>query len=152
MIDAIGLKILKILQKKARIPNIEVSRKVGLAPSAVLERIRKLESQGIIDGYEVRLNPEWFNRALIAFVHIDVFPEKAAAIGTQLAAIDDIQEIHFITGHDGFFIKVRCRDCQSLGFFIQQHLQNIDGVLATRTATVLSTIKESSRIPLPHSL
>ena len=52
MIDDTSLKILQILQKKARIPNVEVARQVGLAPSAVLERIRKLEKQGIIDGYE----------------------------------------------------------------------------------------------------
>ena len=58
MIDETGLKILKILQEKARIPNVEVARQVNMAPSAVLERIRKLEKQGFIDGYEVRLNPK----------------------------------------------------------------------------------------------
>ena len=63
MLDSISLEILNILQEKARIPNIEVSRQVGLAPSAVLERIRKMERQGIIDGYEVRLNPERFQIA-----------------------------------------------------------------------------------------
>ena len=61
MIDDISLKILKILQEKARIPNVEVARQVGMAPSAVLERIRKLEKQGIIEGYEVRINPEYFD-------------------------------------------------------------------------------------------
>ena len=68
MIDDIGFKILNILQRKARIPNVEVARQVNMAPSAVLERIRKLESQGYIDGYEVRLNPRRFNRAMVAFV------------------------------------------------------------------------------------
>ena len=58
MLDEISLNILKILQEKARIPNIEVARQVEMAPSAVLERIRKMERQGIIDGYEVRLNPD----------------------------------------------------------------------------------------------
>ena len=70
MIDQISLKILKILQEKARIPNVEVARQVGLAPSAVLERIRKLENQGIIDGYEVRLNPQRFAKSLVAFVNV----------------------------------------------------------------------------------
>ena len=60
MIDEINLNILKILQEKARIPNVDVARQVGLAPSAVLERIRKLEKLKIIDGYEVRLNPKFF--------------------------------------------------------------------------------------------
>ena len=67
MIDVISLKILKILQKKARIPNAEVARQVGLAPSAVLERIRKLEHLGIIKGYEVRINPEYFDRGVQVF-------------------------------------------------------------------------------------
>jgi Lrp/AsnC family transcriptional regulator, leucine-responsive regulatory protein len=69
-IDQTNLEILKILQEKARIPNVEVSRLINLAPSAVLERIRKMERQGIIDGYEVRLNPERFNRRQISFVQI----------------------------------------------------------------------------------
>ena len=72
MLDAISLKILKILQDKARIPNVEVARQVGLAPSAVLERIRKLEKQGFIDGYEVRLNPRRFRRSLVGFIHVTV--------------------------------------------------------------------------------
>ncbi|MCK5100520.1 MAG: winged helix-turn-helix transcriptional regulator, partial [Desulfobacteraceae bacterium] len=53
--DDIDYKILQILQKKARIPNVDVARKIGMAPSAILGRIKKLEDRGIIDGYEVRL-------------------------------------------------------------------------------------------------
>ena len=74
--DEISFKILKILQEKARIPNVEVSRQVGLAPSAVLERIRKLEKQGIIEGYEVRLNPKYFTKSLVAFVTVVTAPGK----------------------------------------------------------------------------
>ena len=72
MIDSTDLKILKILQDKARIPNVEVARRVGMAPSAVLERIRKLEKQGFIDGYEVRLNPKRFAKSLVAFVRVKI--------------------------------------------------------------------------------
>ncbi|MCP4719899.1 MAG: winged helix-turn-helix transcriptional regulator, partial [Desulfobacteraceae bacterium] len=63
--DKTDLQILQILQKKARIPNVEVARTIGMAPSAVLERIKKLEARGIIEGYEVRLNPEMFNCTMI---------------------------------------------------------------------------------------
>jgi len=57
ILDAISLKKLKRAQETARISNIEAARQVAMAPSAVLERIRTMECQGIIDGYEVRLNP-----------------------------------------------------------------------------------------------
>ena len=72
MMDETDRKILNILQEKARIPNVDVARQVGMAPSAVLERIRKLEKNGIIDGYEVRLNPERFTRSLAAFLFVRV--------------------------------------------------------------------------------
>jgi Lrp/AsnC family leucine-responsive transcriptional regulator len=108
MIDAVGLKILKILQEKARIPNVEVARQVGMAPSAVLERIRKLEKQGFIDGYEVRLNPKRFAKSLVAFVRVKIKKlgdEKK--IGEKLTRIAAVQEVHYVAGEDAFLVKVR---------------------------------------------
>jgi Lrp/AsnC family transcriptional regulator, leucine-responsive regulatory protein len=149
MLDAIGLEILNILQKKARIPNIEVSRQVGLAPSAVLERIRKMEKQGIIDGYEVRLNPEQFNRAQVAFVHIKTNPAMSDKVGSELALIPEIQEVHFVSGSDCYLVKIRSADTTALGLLLQEKITTIDGVLSTSTETVLATVKETSQIPLP---
>lgn len=150
--DTTSLEILKILQKKARIPNIEVSRQVGLAPSAVLERIRKMEKQGIIDGYEVRLNPEQFNRSQVAFVHVKIKCCNCDEIGNQLSMIPEIQEVHFVSGTDCFLVKVRCADPASLGQLLQKKIAPIEGVISTRSETVLSTIKETSRIPLPQKI
>ncbi len=151
MLDTISLDILKILQEKARIPNIEVSRQVGLAPSAVLERIRKLEKQGIIDGYEVRLNPERFNRAQVAFVHVQTTTGAGSEVGRQLALIPEIQEVHFVAGNDCYLVKVRTADTLSLSRLLQEQITAIPGVISTKTETVLSTIKETSRIPLPEA-
>ncbi len=152
MLDTISMDILKILQEKARIPNIEVSRQVGLAPSAVLERIRKMEKQGIIDGYEVRLNPECFRRAQLAFVHVQTSTAASSEVGRQLAAIPEVQEVHFVAGNDCYLVKVRTADTLSLSLLLQDRIAAIEGVLSTKTETVLSTIKETSRIPLPDSL
>jgi Lrp/AsnC family leucine-responsive transcriptional regulator len=151
MIDKISLEILNILQKKARIPNVEVSRLVGLAPSAVLERIRKMEKQGIIDGYEVRLNPKQFSRSQVAFIHVTTSVDKTEQIGKSLSEIEEIQEIHFVSGSDSLLIKVRNEDTVALGKFLQNKIKSIEGVISTRTETVLSTIKETSRIPLSVS-
>lgn len=152
MLDAISLEILNILQKKARIPNIEVSRQVGLAPSAVLERIRKMEKQGLIDGYEVRLNPEQFNRAQVAFVHIKTNPAMSDKVGSELSLIPEIQEVHFVSGSDCFLVKIRSADTTALGQLLQEKITTIDGVLSTSTETVLATVKETSRIPLPLTI
>jgi Lrp/AsnC family transcriptional regulator, leucine-responsive regulatory protein len=148
-IDEISLKILKILQERARIPNVDVARQVGLAPSAVLERIRKLENQGFINGYEVRLNPKRFSRSLVAFVIIGI--QKLAEekrIGRQLAGIPGVQEVHYITGEDSFLVKFRVADNRELGRFIRDEIGSIKGIQTTRTSVVLSTYKETAKIPI----
>lgn len=150
MLDEVSLEILKILQEKARIPNVEVSRRIGLAPSAVLERIRKMENQGIIDGYEVKLNPEKFNRTLVAFVHVKVDASLDERVSRKLAQVPEIQEIHFVSGSDCYFIKIRTSDNATLCNILQHQISTIDGVISTNTETVLSTIKETNRIQLPQ--
>lgn len=149
MLDEISLKILKILQEKARIPNVEVARQVEMAPSAVLERIRKLERQGFIDGYEVRLNSERFDRRLIAFIEVRT---KAvgdlAQTGEALAAISEVQEVHYVTGLDGYLVKLRVADTTELATIIREQIAVIAEVISTRTTTVLHTYKETARIPI----
>ncbi len=150
MIDEISLKILKILQEKARIPNVEVSRMVGLAPSAVLERIRKMEKMGIIEGYEVRLNPEQFQSSQIAFVCIKTQEgsTKNVHIGDQLAKLDEAQEVHYVAGDDCYLVKLRVANTAELDQVLRQKIFPIKGVKTTKTATVLSTYKETARIPI----
>jgi Lrp/AsnC family leucine-responsive transcriptional regulator len=149
MIDETDLRILKILQEKARIPNVDVARQVGMAPSAVLERIRKLEKQEVIDGYEVRLNPERFRRSLVCFIHINVdASENNMETEKRLASLDAIQEVHFVAGNDGYLVKVRVAGTRELNDLIRDKIGNIPGVRATRSHIVMSTVKETARIPI----
>ncbi|MDJ0984542.1 MAG: Lrp/AsnC family transcriptional regulator [Desulfobacterales bacterium] len=149
MIDDVSLKILKILQKKARIPNVEVARQVGMAPSAVLERIRKLEKQGFIDGYEVRLNPKRFAKSLVAFVNVKLKKLDAEIkVGQTLSKLPAVQEVHYVAGEDAFLVKVRAADTEALSGLIRDKIAAIAGVQSTQTAIVLSTYKETARIPI----
>ena len=149
MIDAVSLKILKILQEKARIPNVEVARQVGMAPSAVLERIRKLEKQGFIDGYEVRLNPKRFAKSLVAFVKVKINKlSDEKKVGEKLSRIPQIQEVHYVAGEDAFLVKVRVADTEDLGRFTRDKIAAIASVQSTQTAIALSTYKETARIPI----
>lgn len=150
MLDKISLDILQILQKKARIPNVEVSRQVGLAPSAILERIRKMEKQGIIDGYEVRLNPDQFDCAQVGFVYVRTENKYTKIIGKKLSQIPEVQEVHFVTGGDCFLIKIRCSNTKTLGILLDEKIRTIQGILSTKTETVLSTYKETNKILLPQ--
>jgi Lrp/AsnC family transcriptional regulator, leucine-responsive regulatory protein len=151
--DNIDLQILKILQKKARVPNVEVARKIGMAPSAVLERIKKLEAQGVIEGYEVRLNPNMFKGSMIAFIQIKLaFPDQLIKTGEMLAKIEQIQEVHFLAGEDCLLVKLRISDNAELETILRTHIANINIVKETKTFIALSTFKESAKIMLPETL
>lgn len=149
MIDDISLKIIKILQKKARIPNVEVARQVGMAPSAVLERIRKLEKMGVIDGYEVRLNPDRFGKSQVAFIHVRTGGKgKENRFLQSLSAIPQIQEIHYVAGDDSYLLKVRETDAKAIGHFVREQIAPLADVVSTRTTIVMNTFKETARIPI----
>lgn len=148
MIDGTDLHILKILQEKARIPNAEVARQVGMAPSAVLERIRKLEERGIIEGYEVRINPRCVGLGTIAYIRVQAEEPAPSSLGETLALIPAVQEVHQVVGEDGYLVKIRVADLEDLGRTLRNDFQSIPGVRSTRTDIVVSTLKETLNVPL----
>jgi Lrp/AsnC family leucine-responsive transcriptional regulator len=147
IIDDIDHQILSILQEKARIPNAEIARQVGMAPSAVLERIRKLEERGVIEGYEVRLNPEPFGQGLMAFIHVTVgyADQKLAA---ALSSVSGVQDVHQVAGEDGYLLKLRLPSNAELGRILVEEISSLEGVHQTRTSIVLNTVKETRKIDL----
>ncbi len=149
--DNIDHTILKILQKKARIPNVDVARKIKMAPSAVLGRIKKLEDRGIIDGYEVRLNPDHFNQSMVAFIQIKL--ENATIIQDTcklLTEIKQVQEVHHLAGKDCIMIKLRTSEPQELEKILRKKINNIKNILSTKTFIALATYKESAQIVIPE--
>ena len=152
MIDDTDRQILNILQENARTSNAEIARQIDMAPSAVLERIRRLETKGVIQGYEARINPEALGLDLLAFVFVrsnDMSSDTRTA--EALAAIPEVQEVHHIAGEDCFVLKVRSRDAKSLGRLLRERVGAISTVLSTRTPVVLETMRETGRLPLEVS-
>jgi len=147
-IDDIDHRILQILQEKSRIPNAEIARQVGMAPSAVLERIRKLEDRGIIQGYEIRLNPEPFNQGLMAFVQVTVQSSCRADLAVVLSRVTGVQDVHQVAGDDGYLLKLRVADNAELGRILAEEICSLGGVLQTKTSIVLNTVKETRKIDL----
>jgi len=151
-IDHIDYQILKILQSDGRISNVELARQVGLAPSGVLERVRRLEKRGIIKGYEVRLNSTELDFGLIAFMAIRTSePVGVTDLGRELAQIPEIQEVHHLAGEDCYLIKLRVRDNAALARLMRDQLSKFSAITATRTTIVLETIKETLQIPISHT-
>ncbi len=151
MIDEYDLKILTILQENARTSNAEIARQVGVVPSCVLERIRKLEARGVIEGYDVRLDAKKLGRALVAFIFVrsDECPYGRETAGA-VAAIPEVQEVYHIAGEDCFLVKVRTSDTDALGRLLRETFGRIESIRSTRTTIVLETVKESGPLRLPE--
>jgi Lrp/AsnC family leucine-responsive transcriptional regulator len=148
MIDGIDHEILNILQDNARTSNAEIARRVGMAPSAVLERVRKLERRGVIQGFEARIDPRSLQRSLTAFTLVRTEESVGTlATGESLKNIPGVLEVHYCAGQDSYLVKLRARDPEALAGMIREFGQ-IDTVRDTQTTVVLSTIKETFKLPL----
>lgn len=147
MIDETDATILDLLQENARISQADVARVVGLAPSAVLERIRKLESKGIIRGYSALVDPHALDQSMLAFVAVRT--EQAPgddSVANALAKCPEVLELHHIAGDDCYLLKVRARDAEHVGQLLRHRFGRIPGVKSTRTTIVLETVKETPRL------
>lgn len=149
-IDEIDATLLDILQYNARTTQAELAKAVGLAPSAVLERLRKLESKGVIKDYVALIDPHVVDRGLLAFVAVrstDHGPDMPSAI--ELARIPEVLEVHHVAGEDCYLLKVRTRDAEHLGQLLRQEIAATPSVTSTRTTIVLETVKEDPRVSIP---
>lgn len=150
MIDDIDRKLLTFLQGDARVSNAELARRVGMVPSGVLERVKKLEERGLIRGYEARLDARKLGSGLVAFAFVKS-DDRVGGIESaeSLAAIPEVQEVHHIAGEDCFLIKIRVADVEALGKLLREKVGVIPAIRSTRTTIVMETIKESATVLIP---
>ncbi len=130
--------------------NVDIAKNVGLAPSAVLERIRKLEQTGAIRGYAALIDPAVVGQRMLAFVSVQTadLPGEER-IARTLARMPEVLEVHHVAGEDCFLVKLRARDAEHIGELLKKKIGRIAGVRATRTTIVLGTEKESPILPMP---
>jgi Lrp/AsnC family leucine-responsive transcriptional regulator len=149
MLDRIDRAIVTLLQEDARITNADIARRVGMAPSAVFERMRKLEERGIVERYEARVNAKAVGLGLTAFVFVrgEDFAD-GPRIGVELAGIPEVQEVHHVAGEDCYLVKVRCADTEALGGVLRERFRAIKGVTSTRSTIVLGTLKETGKLAI----
>lgn len=149
VLDETDRQIVAFLQSDARMANAEIARRLGMAPSAIFDRIRKLEERGIIDGYEARVNAKAIGLGLTAFVFVrgEDGPGDPRT-GQLLAKIPEVQEVHHVAGEDCYLVKVRVADTDSLGTLLRERIGAVKSVRSTRTTIVLGTVKETYRLPV----
>ena len=149
MIDDTDRQILNILQQNARTSNAEIARQLDMAPSAIFERIRKLEEKGILAGYVAQVSPRAVGLGLVAFIFVRAADRVGGTLtGERLAEVPEVLEVHHIAGEDCYLVKVRTSDTEALGRLLRDRIGSIPTVRSTRTTIVLGTVKETMRLPL----
>jgi Lrp/AsnC family leucine-responsive transcriptional regulator len=148
-IDKIDTNILYELQKEGRLSNVELSKRVGLSPTPCLERVRRLEKNGYIIGYNANLNAKLLGASLLVFVEIsldktcdDVFEKFNQAV----IDLPEIQECHLVSGDFDYLLKARVSDMSAYRKLLSETILKLPCVSNTHTYVVMEEVKQSSKI------
>lgn len=150
-LDDTDRKILSILQQDGRIPNNKLAEKVGLTTTPTLERVKRLEREGIIKGYGARVEPEAVDRGLVVFCSLRLAVHQMHTLDEVCERIDEMSEIqacYHITGDSDFLLKIVVKDMPAYETFMHDKLTRLPGIERIYSNMVLSTKKENYHLPI----
>jgi len=133
-IDKLDLEILAILMEDAQTPYTEIAKRLDVSGGTIHVRMRKLIGSGLVRGSHLDIDPSLLGYDIKAFV--GVFLEKGARyndVAKQLTEIEEITEIHYITGSYSIFLKIVCRNTKDLRNVLNDKIQAIGGISRTET-------------------
>jgi Lrp/AsnC family leucine-responsive transcriptional regulator len=145
----LDVKALQTLMRNGRTTWAELGQLLGLSAPSAADRVRKLEQRGIIRSYAALVDPALVGYPLTAYVSVSLASHRnRAAFLRAISKMAQVAECHHVAGDDDYLLKVRCRGTQDLDHLLATQLKDKLGVARTRTTIVLSTAKESVRVPI----
>ena len=150
ILDRTDRHILDILQNEGRISNVELSRRVHLSPSPCLDRVRRLEKEGYIDGYTARLNPHKLGLGVLAYVQITLDRTTAEVFDhfrEAVVKIPAVVECNMVAGGFDYLLKLRLSSMEAYRELLGK-LVDLPGVAQTHTYPVIEQVKQASELPL----
>jgi len=151
--DRIDRKLLARLQQDGRAAVSHLAREVNLTVTPTLERVRRLESAGYIEGYFARLNPAMLGLGLLAYVEVSLdrtTPDAFERFKQVMLAHDEVMECHMVAGGFDYLLKVRVRDMESYRRFLGDRIASVRGVQQTHTYFVMEEVKSTHKIVVPE--
>ena len=152
-LDAIDVAILDALQRDGRLPNVTLARRVGLSATPCAERVRALESSGVIAGYHADLDPDRLDLGLTVFIEIAIDRTSEDAFNAFRRAVLEIPQVcecHMVAGGFDYLLKVRVHDMAAYRRFLGDVLSQVPGIRETRSYAVMERVKEAREIDLTH--
>lgn len=150
-LDQTNTEILKLLQTDSSITNAELASRLGLSPATTLERVRKLEQQGIIKQYVAILDEKQLGKQIKAYIFITMKDHTDASItrfNSLIGQFPEVLECSRLAGEKDYLIKVLADDIDAYERFTRTRLSTIPGIDKTSTSIVLSTVVQRTGIPL----
>jgi Lrp/AsnC family leucine-responsive transcriptional regulator len=150
-LDKIDRKILEALQADGRIANVELAERIGLSPTSVGERIKRLQRDGFIEGYGARLDPQRLGLGLLVFVEVlldKTTPDVFDRFATAVRRAPEVLECHMVAGGFDYLVKARMSDMAAYRRFLGETLLGLPGVRETRTYAVMEEVKRDAPLPL----
>jgi DNA-binding Lrp family transcriptional regulator len=150
-LDKTDIRILDILQKDSKTTIKEIAHRLNLSTTPIFERIKRMETQGIISQYVAIVDPKKLGIKLTAFIEISIIDHSMQAIDAFVEAIQiypEVIECHHVTGDSDFLITILTEDIESYNNFITKKLSKAPNVGKVRSSFSLSTKKKTTAIKL----
>lgn len=150
-LDGVDTAILRLLQEDGRITNARLAEKLSLSETPCWRRLKRLEAEGYIEGYQANLNRRKLGYGVLAFVQLSVSihtDEATARFENVVRSCPEVIACHNITGQADFLLQVVAPDLDSYGAFIDRVFRKLPEIRSIHSSVSLREIKASNRLPL----
>lgn len=148
-LDNTDKKLLKLLQEDSKRTTKELSVKLDLSITAVYERIKKLEREGIIEKYVVLLNRNKIQKGFVVFCHIKLIQhtkEFLTQFESQVIKLNEVLECHHVSGDYDYILKVVVKDMEAYREFLVTKLTTLDHIGSTHSTFMISEVKNTTAV------
>ena len=145
-LDKLDRNILDLLQRDGRMSMTELAEQVGLTVTPCIERVRRLERDGVITGYYARVAPAALDAGLLVFVEISMSSKSDRSFDDfrrEILCIPQIQECHLVSGDFDYLVKARIREISQYRSLLGDILLRLPGVTQTKSLVVMEEVKET---------
>lgn len=141
--DEIDLQILEMLKRNSRITSSEISKNIHLSVPSIAERIRKLEKNGIIDQFTVKLNRRAMGQNCIVYIFVQLHgSNETQKFRNSIVLSKHVLECHHTSGEYDYLLKIALADISELEGFITNTLKTNHNIVRSNTVFILSTLKD----------
>lgn len=151
-LDKLDRHILRTLQAEGRISMKDLAERVGLTITPCSERVKRMETDGVIDGYHAKINPAAIGAKLLVFVEITLNQKSADAFEAfrrEVLRIPEVLECHLVSGDFDYLIKARIREMAEYRKLLGEMLLQLPGAAQSKSYVVMEEIKETLNLAIP---